>query len=151
MHDATDTVSVSAPYSDLHPVGSDDTVVLREFFLRLRKIPLSSWIGAALPLADVHPEDQFESPLTSAARARLRTICDGMPASCNMARARVHDYVTVAEGFAPPAVVSRMKRVALTAALALVARPHLTAAEFARLYGPFTSLIPADELPRSRG
>ena len=151
MHDAPERTMVPAPYVD-HPAGSaDDNTVLREFFARLRKVPLSAWIDAAVPFADVRGEDDFESEPTAAARARLRAIVDRMPAGLTLAKERVQDYAAVAEGFAPHGVVSRMKRVALTAALALLARPLLSQAEFDRLYKPFSALIPVEELPRARG
>lgn len=151
MHDAPELTTVSAP-SMGHAYGdADDNTLLREFFTRLRKVPLSSWIDAAVPFVDVRGDDDFESEPTAAARARLRAIVDRMPAGLTLAKSRVQDYAAVAEGFAPHGVVSRMKRVALTAALALLARPHLSKADFDRLYKPFSALIPVEELPRARG
>jgi hypothetical protein len=125
--------------------------VVLPFLVRLKRVPLATWMRASLPLADGPDDDDFDSPLSAAARARLRAIVEHMPSGVNFARSRVHDYVAVAEGFAPPVVVMRMKRVALTAALALLARPHLSAAEFDRLYGPFATLIPPSELGLSPG
>ena len=152
MNDAPDrTTTVSAASGERAGGDADDNTVLREFFTRLRKVPLSAWIDAAVPFADVRGEDDFESGPTAAARARLRAIVDRMPAGLTLAKARVQDYAGVAEGFAPHGVVSRMKRVALTAALALIARPHLSKSDFERLYKPFSSLIPVNELPRARG
>lgn len=151
MNDAPDWTMVPAPIVEHAGGGADDNTVLREFFTRLRRVPLSAWIDAAVPFADVRGEDDFESEPTAAARARLRAIVDRMPAGLTLAKARVQDYVAVAEGFAPHGVVSRMKRVALTAALALIARPYLSPADFERLYKPFAALIPVSELPRARG
>lgn len=151
MNDAHEWTTVPAPSVELNGGAADESTVLREFFARLRKVPLSAWINAAVPLADVRGSDDFESDSTARARARLREIMDRMPAGVSLAKARVQDYIAVAEGFVPHGVVSRMKRVALTAALALIARPHLSRSEFERLYGPFANLIPADELPRARG
>ena len=151
MNDALDRTTVPAPSVKRAGGDADDNTVLREFFTRLRKVPLSAWIDAAVPYADTRGEDDFESEPTSVARARLRAIVDRMPAGLTLAKARVQDYAAVAEGFAPHGVVSRMRRVALTAALALIARPHLSQADFERLYRPFSALIPVDELPRARG
>ena len=151
MHDAPERTTVPAPYVGHAHGDADDNTLLREFFTRLRKVPLSAWIDAAVPFADVRGDDEFESEPTAAARARLRAIVDRMPAGLTLAKSRVQDYAAVAEGFAPHGVVSRMKRVALTAALALLARPHLSTSDFDRLYKPFSALIPVEELPRARG
>ena len=151
MNDATDRTTVPAASLEHAGGDADDNTVLREFFTRLRKIPLAAWIDAAVPFADVRGDDDFESEPTAAARARLRAVVERMPNGLTLAKARVQDYAAVAEGFAPHGVVSRMKRVALTAALALIARPHLSRGDFERLYRPFATLIPANELPRARG
>jgi hypothetical protein len=151
MNDAHEWTTVPAPSVELTGGSADEATVLREFFTRLRKIPLSAWIDAAVPLADVRGDDDFESEPTAMARARLRAVVDRMPGGLTLAKSRVQDYAAVAEGFAPHGIVSRMKRVALTASLALIARPHLSRTEFERLYRPFEKLIPADELPRARG
>lgn len=146
MHDAPGVFPEAAAHPFGRRTGGDETAVVLPFLVRLKRIPLAAWMRASLPLADGPAEDDFDSPLSAAARARLRAIVEHMPSGVKFARARVYDYVSVAEGFAPPAIVMRMKRVALTAALALLARPHLSAAEFERLYGPFMNLIPPSEL-----
>jgi len=61
---------------------------------------------------------------------------------------RVDELVSVAEGFVAPGTTARMKKVALTAALALVARPDLSEEDFEWLYAPFADTIPIDSLER---
>lgn len=149
MHDAPGVLPEAAALRPGRPAGGDETAVLLPFFERLKRMPLATWMRAGMPLADGPAEHDFDSPMSAAARARLRAIVDHMPSGVRLARSRVHDYVAVAEGFAPPAIVLRMKRVALTAALALLARPHLSPAEFERLYGPFMRLIPPNQIGRT--
>lgn len=114
-----------------------------EFTDRLRHLPLGAWADAAgaAPPADAH--DQAPA---AAARARLRVIADDMPSVVIQLRARVNNVVGAAEGFVHQSAVGRMKKTALTAGLALVARPALGEEDFARLYAPFADLIPAREL-----
>ncbi|HSJ64829.1 MAG TPA: hypothetical protein VK922_13120 [Gemmatimonadaceae bacterium] len=114
------------------------------FSERLRHLPLGIW--AELSERIGRTGDGYTEFDAAAARRRLRQIADGMPSSVTRVRGRILELVSCAEGFFRPDVLSRMKKVALTAALALAVRPHLAADEFARLYEPFSSVIPLDDL-----
>ncbi|HUF28163.1 MAG TPA: hypothetical protein VMM18_14400 [Gemmatimonadaceae bacterium] len=150
MHHAPEQATGSMSHSPTRPGGHDETALLQHFFTRLHHVPLADWIEAAVPTADGTFVDRYESDEARAARRRLRDIADRYPAAVNLARARVQHFVTAAEGFTAPSIVARMKRVALTAALALVARPHLSRDDFELLYGPFATLIPPDHFESSR-
>ena len=151
MHDVPGLLPDAAALTPGRRAGGEEATSLLPFMVRLKRVPLATWMRAALPLADGASEHAYDSPLAADARARLRTIVEHMPGGVAFARSRIHDYVAVAEGFAPPVIIVRMKRVALTAALALLARPHLSDEEFERLYGPFAALIPPDELGLTPG
>lgn len=119
------------------------------FLERLRRLPLGSWADAARALDEsggLTLSGDVSAPLTDAARARLRWLMDEMPGVTTKARRRVHDLAAVAQGFLHPREVARMKKAALTAVLALVARPDLDDDEFARLYAPFATLLPLEAL-----
>jgi hypothetical protein len=107
------------------------------FCERLRHLPLGAWASAAEPAGGSAPERA-----SAAARHRLRRVVDGMPHVAEQSRRRVLDLVAAAEGFVHPATVARMKKCALTAALAIAARPTLGEDDFAQLYRPFATLIP---------
>jgi len=113
------------------------------FYERLRHIPLGVWAAAA---ATPTATDVAPGGTATDARHRLRQIVDGMPHVAAQSRRRVLDLVAAAEGFVHPSVLARMKKSALTAALALVARPALDEDDFAQLYGPFATLIPPHAL-----
>ena len=119
------------------------------FLERLRRLPLGTWADAATGLDDeggLAPFDGSATPLTDAARARLRHLVDRTPAVAAQVRRRVHDLVAVAQGFLHPREVARMKKAALTAALAVHMRPALRPDEFTRLYAPFATLVPVEDL-----
>lgn len=121
---------------------------VHRFSERLRHMPLGVWAELAervnVHLADAH--GSREQSATAAARARLREVADEMPGAVVRVRGRVLELISCAEGFLRPEVLGRMKKVALTAAIALAVRPHLAREEFDRLYAPFASAIPVDEL-----
>jgi hypothetical protein len=71
---------------------------------------------------------------------------DEAPGVAMQTSRRVRNMAAVANGFVHPADVVRMKKTALAAALALVARPMLGEADFARLYAPFADIVPLHEL-----
>jgi hypothetical protein len=139
-----------APPPDRTQHGAELPPVVVEFNQRLRKLPLGAWADAAVQNEEpgrVEPPAAGEQlPPTEAARARLRQIADDMPSVVTQTRRYVHDLVGVAECFVEPEVVARMKKTALTAALALVARPALGEEDFARLYAPFADFIPPNGL-----
>jgi hypothetical protein len=143
-----------APPSAAHPLrpgGADLPPAVLAFLERLRRLPLGSWATAALEADGVDTIAALSDvPVTrddgSEARRRLRVIVDGMPGVAAQTRRRVHDLVAVANGFVHPAIVARMKKSALTAALALVARPRLGDEDFHELYAPFATLVPLRSL-----
>lgn len=114
------------------------------FLEQLRRLPLGAWADAARRM-DAHvlvpPPPGTPASASSVARARLRHIVDDMPGVVGQTRRRVHDLAAVAQGFVHPAEVARMKKAALTAALAIVARPSLGEDDFERLYAPFAEHI----------
>lgn len=127
------------------------TPMVQQFFARLMRLPLEAWIRRSPPKAgwasDIMLADRSDDEgSTSLARARLRSIMDQMPSALARAKHRVHDITDCTAGLAAEAVRAPMTRAALTAALALIARPYLTADEFARLYSPFAELIPVEAL-----
>lgn len=148
-HNGQDLLGISGEHT-LHELGP----LVRGFYQHLRRLPLGIWAKLAEDpeLDDAeHPfllradEHRSSSP-DRRARARLRQIIDEMPGAAAQVRARVHGLVAVADGFVHPRAVARMRKVALTAALALVARPKLTEEEFGLLYRPFARAIPLNEL-----
>lgn len=140
----------AAPLRAQH-VSAELPAIVVDFYQRLRQLPLGVWVDAAQAVEPttgrVEPPAPGEQlPPADAARARLRSIADGMPSIVTQTRRFVHDLVGVAECFVHPAIVARMKKAALTAALALVARPALGEEDFARLYAPFAGFIPPSVL-----
>lgn len=130
-----DTRAVDLP--ELPPVA-------RHFHRRLLHVPLGVWAERAA--RDANGEHvPLPDPDTSA-RKRLRRLMDEHPAVVAQVRRRIADTVAAADGFVESRVIPRMERVALTAALALVARDALGDEEFQRLYRPFADLIPEREL-----
>ncbi len=151
--------------NDLTPMGSGEvpfyaargsaygvmTPVVQQFFARLMRLPLETWIRTSTPKEGWATDSMLASRAddggaAALARAKLRRIMDEMPSALGRAKRRVHDITDCTAGFAAEAVRAPMTRAALTAALALVARPHLTADEFRHLYGPFAELIPVESL-----
>ena len=128
------------------------------FLGRLRHVPASTWGRSAA--ADAHiiaKADPSVAAVPSAARrrqlqddrlarARLREIMDTMPEVARRIRRRIDEELTILDGIATVAALTRMRRAARIAACALAARSQLTPQEFARLYRPFRSLIPPEEL-----
>ena len=119
------------------------------FYERLRHVPLGLWAAAAESVPTRAPSRRPDGgPVTpgAAARARLRRAVNGMPGVVAQSRRRVLDLVSAAEGFVHPSSIARMKKSALTAALALGARPALGEEDFAQLYAPYAALIPLQAL-----
>lgn len=138
----------AAPF-DLEARHNELPPLAASFLERLRRLPLGAWADAARALDEsgaLTLSGDVSTPLSDAARARLRWLMDEMPGVTTKARRRVHDLAAVAQGFLHPREVARMKKAALTAVLALVARPDLDEDEFARLYAPFATLVPLDVL-----
>jgi uncharacterized protein (DUF2342 family) len=135
------------------PLNGSDTVrsediprPVMEFYLRLRRLPLGEWARAASQAAAESASDPEQPSTCAIARARLRDISERMPRAVTRIRSRVHDLVSMAEGFVSVAEMRQMKKAALTAALALAAREELGETDFLRLYGPFATLIPHEHL-----
>lgn len=136
--------------------------LVRAFVERLRHVPLGVWAA----LADEHePPESGETGETgerdgvadwtpereSGPRARLRQLVDETPGHAALVRRRVLELTAAAEGFVRPATVRKMKKAALTAALALSVRPTLAAGDFEQLYAPFAALLPLAELEAELG
>lgn len=119
------------------------------FLRQLKRLPLGVWADVAFSRtsrpADVVVESALPNSLVGA-RARLRRLIDARSGLAVRIRQRVHELVAVAEAFLHPAVVARMKKVGLSAALALAVREQLDPDDFALLYAPFAELIPLDDL-----
>ena len=122
------------------------------FLERLRRLPLGAWADAGRLLEELDARPAAAGPLADVAahgaevRAELRQVVNAMPREARQIRSRVLHLATVAHGFVHPSDVARMKKAALVAALALVARPALGPARFGRAYAPFATSIPADSL-----
>ena len=127
--------------------------LVRAFVERLRHVPLGVWAA----LAEEHEPDELPAladgatAADDAARARLRRLVDETPGHAALVRRRVLELTAAAEGFVHPATVGRMKRAALTAALALSVRPGLASGDFERLYAPFAAVLPLEELEAELG
>lgn len=122
-------------------------VAVKRFSERLRHIPLGVWAEVSEHMDDEGTADApRQGPNAAAARAKLRLVADTMPGAVSRVRGRVLELVSCAEGFFRPATLRRMKKAALTAAIALAARPQLAQDEFDRLYEPFSGVIPLDDL-----
>lgn len=120
------------------------TRIVVRFCERLRHLPLGVW-------ADASERVERADSLARAARGRLRQTVERMPWAKGHVTPRVNELVSVAEGFVAPGTTARMKKVAVTAALALVARPDLSDEDFKWLYAPFADTIPLDSLERDGG
>ena len=133
---------------DVRARGGELPPVVLGFLEHLRRLPLGTWADAA-HLADdaiLSPASDTTTPSTAATRARLRQIMDDAPGVAMQTSRRVRNLAAMASGFVHPADVVRMKKTALAAALALVARPMLAEDDFARLYAPFADIVPLREL-----
>jgi hypothetical protein len=138
--------STPAP-SDVPFRAAEIPVSVQRFSERLRHLPLGIWAELAERFDQGYTDDGMPNAMeTVAARHRLREIVDRMPNAVARVRSRVIGLVSCAEGFFRPEVLMRMKKVALTAALALAARPYLAPEEFERLYAPFAAVIPLEDL-----
>jgi hypothetical protein len=149
---------IMTPASGPTPIGAarnatygEMTPVVQAFFARLTRLPLEAWIRISVPKAEwasdvALVEKPDTDPETASARARLRSVMEQMPSALVRAKRRVYDITDVASGLTAEAVRAPMTRAALTAALALIARPYLSAQEFVRLYHPFSELIPVETL-----
>ena len=145
-----------APSLTPHTRYGEATVPVKEFFFRLRRVPLAEWLKCAEgrpclepALADVDVVPSLaqlqDAQRDEAARVRLTEIMESMPNVVRRIRQRIDADLAVAERIAPRAAVAAMRRVAGVAACAVAARPHLTPDEFERLYSPFVAQIsPAD-------
>jgi hypothetical protein len=130
------------------------TPLVQQFFSRLVKLPLEAWVRASVRLdraTEALTDQSVEDSAGAAARAKLRQVMDEMPAALTRAKRRVHDISDVATGITAEAVRGPMTKAAVTASLALIARPYLSAQEFVRLYYPFAEIIPVETLERAAG
>ncbi len=134
------------------------TAEVTAFLTRLRRTPADAWFrsatadehiasklragAAAAPLA----ERREQARLDRLARARLREILDSMPMVPRRNRRRIDEELGVLDGIATVGTLTQMRRAARLAAGAIAARELLTDDEFARLYRPFATLIPPEEL-----
>jgi len=139
--DPATTPSVSrTPWS----AASEPAPIVLAFYRRLRNLPLGQWADAARPAPSASSDSAL--PDMSLARAELRAVMDARPCVVARHRRSVQHAVSVTEGFVHRSVAGRMKKITLTAALALAARPSLPEEIFARLYAPFAELIPLHDL-----
>jgi hypothetical protein len=133
------------------------TAEVTAFLTRLRRTPADAWSRSAAAdehvVAKVRPgsaappaERREEAREDRLARARLRVILDSMPMVARRVRRRIDEELALLDGIATVGMLTQMRRAARLAAFALAARPLLTDEEFARLYRPFATLIPPDEL-----
>lgn len=128
------------------------------FLDRLRRLPLGTWAEAGRMLEALDAEASRSAAASTpaalhgaAVRAELRRVVNAMPRQASQIRGRILDLATVAQGFVHHADASRMKKAALVAALALVARPALGDERFDRAYAPFAASIPVDSLLAAGG
>jgi hypothetical protein len=132
------------------PIRSAEIPVsVQRFSERLRHLPMGMWADLAEQMGSQRsgaPRAPHDPNAVAAARHRLRQVADSMPGAVIRVRGRILELVSCAEGFIRPDVLARMKKVALTAAIALTARPHLAPEEFDRLYEPFAGAIPLEDL-----
>lgn len=144
-------LAAAAPAAAAEPTAARvDTVVdelgpaVRAFTLRLQKLPIGEWVELAA--RDANAEHVEPGEPDARARRRLRRIMDAHPHVVVRLRERISFTLAAADGFAPPSLLPRMHRVALTAALALAARHELAPGDFLRLYRPFAPVVPVEQL-----
>jgi hypothetical protein len=135
-----------------HPYG-DMTPHVLAFVAQLRRTPVAAWRHAAetdrhmearpagWPLSPGPGPNRDDDP-DQLARARLREVMNRMPDVARRIRARIDHEISALDGIAPPPAVASMRRAARLAMCSLAARPFLEPEVFARLYRPFTGLIP---------
>jgi hypothetical protein len=131
--------------------GGDLPPVVAAFLERLRRLPLGAWAEAGRRLEEIDRRERETAGRPAAdadttVRTYLRQVVNEEPRVAAQARQRVLDLAAAAQGFVHPAEVSRMKKAALAAVLALVARPALGEERFAEIYEPFATLIPLASL-----
>ena len=124
------------------------------FLEQLGRIPLGAWADAGRRLAELDAAEQralagTEHGTDATARAVLRQLVNARPRVAAQARQRVLHLAAVGRGILRPSEVASMKKAALAAVLALVARPELGEHRFAALYEPFATLIPLEGLPNA--
>ena len=122
------------------------------FLQRLRHLPLGSWMEAGQRLEELDERDRRTTDAASGTtvRTHLRHAVNDHPHLAARVRQQVLDLVAVAQDFVPPSEVARMKKAALAAGLAVLARPTLGEAMFRRVYEPFAALIPLPDLAAER-
>ncbi|HUF27745.1 MAG TPA: hypothetical protein VMM18_12285 [Gemmatimonadaceae bacterium] len=140
-----DTVITASPLLSAEPYG-EATPLVQRFMVRLSRLPLDVWGQAAEGVSLVPGGRESDAPELRLARARLRYLLAAMPSELARVKRRIDDMTAVACGFTGRATIAAMRRVALTAALALLVRPRLADEDFAELYAPFALIIPVEEL-----
>lgn len=138
------------------PVGAADNElpsVVIDYLHRLRRLPVGAWCDAARALyeAEQHSRTQPGPESIEAAHASLRRVVAGMPGLAVQTQRRVQNMADVAQTCLHIADASRMRRAAVTAALALAAREMLGERVFERLYAPFEPFIPLSDLVAGAG
>lgn len=136
------------------PTSGELPPVALAFLEHLRRLPLGAWADAGRRLAELDEHERRTlrsagSNPDAAVRAVLRRLVNANPRVAAQARLRVLNLSAVAHGFVHPADVARMKKAALAAVLALIARPELGERRFAAVYEPFATLIPLAALPEA--
>jgi hypothetical protein len=129
--------------SRLSPGASDSTAAwwqvesppaVLAFMEHLRCLPLRDWAQAS---------DQVGS---SPPRAHLRREMDRAPRLARVARRKIDDLLAATEGLISDPTRHAMRKVALTAVLAVAARERLSPGAFEHFYAPFAELIPVESL-----
>lgn len=133
------------------PAGAADNelpLVVIDYLHRLRRLPVGAWCDAARALdqAEQRSRTQPGTDSIEAAHAALRRIVAGMPGLAVQTQRRVQNMAEVAQTCLHVADASKMRRAAVTAALALAAREMLGEGVFERLYAPFEPFIPLGDL-----
>lgn len=149
----------SAPVPGVHadghaprPMPGELPPVALAFLERLRRVPIGAWAYAGRRLAELDEDERRAlgragNGADATVRAVLRGMVNAQPRVAAQARQRVSHLTAVAHGFVHPTEVARMKKAALAAVLALVARDQLGEERFAAVYEPFAALIPLATLP----
>lgn len=132
--------------------GNDLPPIVIDYLRRLRSLPVGAWAQAAAALDEAERRARAKpgSDSIAAAHASLRRIVSGMPGLAVQTQRRVQNLVEVAQTCLHSADCAMLKRAALAAALALMARPALGERLFTQLYAPFEPWIPLQELEAER-
>jgi hypothetical protein len=145
--------STPSPLLTTHDVpirSAEIPVSVQRFSERLRHLPMGMWAELSERTGQTSVADArvaaHDANAGAVARRRLREVANSMPGAVVRVRGKILEMVACAEGFVRPDVIARMKKVALTAAIALTARPHLAPDEFDTLYEPFAGAIPLADL-----